>query len=200
MLETTDRRTALRQATHDLHCELDALASSLDLRRRNDYCRYLLANASAVIGVEIALEASSVETLFTDWSERRRRFALAQDLHALELTADPVTVEHRLTPSMMYGVLYVLEGSRLGAQTLLPRVDQSRDQSVLAARHFLRSNDPKAWRTFLRALEAAPGDVDERAMLEAARYTFSLFKDAFSVYCYAERAESSMSAQRAVVR
>ena len=198
MLDAADRRTSLRQATHALHCELDALASKLDLRRRADYGQYLLASAEAIIGLEVALEASDVEAVFADWSGRRRRFALAQDLLALGLTADPAVVQLSFSPSMMYGVLYVLEGSRLGAQTLLPRVDQSGDQSVLAARHFLRANDPKWWLSFLRALESAPPDIDAREMLDAARYTFTLFKDAFSAY--AERAESSVSAQRAAVR
>ena len=87
---------------------------------------------------------------------------------------------------------------RLGAQPLLPRVDQSDDRSVLAARHFLHANDPKLWRSFLRALEAAPTDIDARAMLDAARSTFALFRNGFSAY--AERAESSESVQRAAVR
>jgi heme oxygenase (biliverdin-IX-beta and delta-forming) len=177
---------------------LDVLASSLDLSRRVDYCRYLLASAGPIIGLECALESSDVETSFADWGRRRRRFALAHDLYALGLTADPVAIDGRLSPSMTYGVLYVLEGSRLGAQTLLPKVERSADQSVLAARDFLRANDPSLWLSYLRALEAAPADIDAREMLAAARYTFALFKEAF--VAYAERTESSMSARRAAVR
>jgi heme oxygenase (biliverdin-IX-beta and delta-forming) len=181
-----------------LHRELDVFASRLDLRHRADYCHYLLASAGPIIGLECALESSHVEAVFADWDRRRRRFALAQDLHALGLSADPVALAMRLSPSMTYGVLYVLEGSRLGAQTLLPKVDESTDQSVLAARHFLRANDPTLWLSYLRALEAAPMDIDVREMLAAARYTFTLFNEAFATY--AERAESSASAQRAAVR
>ena len=84
---------------------------------------------------------------------------------------------------MMLGALYVLEGSRLGAQVLLRRVDQSGDHSVLEARHFLRGSDPTLWVTFLRTLEdtSAPIDVDE--MVGAARETFELIYAAFAAYC-----------------
>lgn len=180
-----ERRAHLRIATHDLHRELDELASGLDVASRVDYSRYLLAIAGPVIGLELALERSGIEHLDIDWSQRRRRFALALDLHALELTA-AATHAPPMTRSAMYGVLYVLEGSRLGGQVLLHRVDESRDEGVLAARHYLRASDAGQWLSFLRALERAEAlDTDE--MVAAARFTFDAFKSAFTQYCAPSR-------------
>ena len=178
---THERRTQLRSATHDLHVELDALASRLDLTTRVDYSRYLLAIAGPVIGLELALERSGVENVFADWSERRRRFTLALDLHALELTADAIDAPN-MSPSAMFGVMYVLEGSRLGAQVLAKRVGASRDECVLAARRYLRDSDATHWKSFLYALEHAHAlDADE--LIAAARFTFNAFRNAFAFYC-----------------
>jgi heme oxygenase (biliverdin-IX-beta and delta-forming) len=182
-MQPQDRRTILKQATHDLHTEVDALASRLDLTRRDSYCQFLLASAGPIIGLELALERSGVEASFTDWSYRRRRFALALDLHALELTADAVDARSPLSLSEMFGVLYVLEGSRLGAQILLRRVGQSTDEAVLCARNYLRANEPMLWVTYLRELENTHAPLDREEMIEAARYTFGLFRSAFAEYC-----------------
>jgi heme oxygenase (biliverdin-IX-beta and delta-forming) len=182
-MQPQDRRTLLKQATHDLHTEVDALASRLDLTRRNSYCQFLLASAGPIIGLELALERSGVEASFTDWSYRRRRFALALDLHALELTADAADARSPLSLSEMFGVLYVLEGSRLGAQVLLRRVGQSTDEAVLCARNYLRANEPMLWVTYLRELENTHAPLDRAEMIEAARYTFGLFRSAFAEYC-----------------
>jgi heme oxygenase len=182
-IEPQDRRKVLKQATQALHSQVDALASALDLTRRNDYCQFLLASAGPVIGLELALERSAVDALFADWGYRRRRFALALDLHALELTADAVDARNAMSASEMFGVLYVLEGSRLGAQLLLRRVDQSTDQSVLSARHFLRANEPAFWLSYLRTLEGTSVPLDATQMIDAARYTFDLFSAAFTRYC-----------------
>jgi heme oxygenase len=181
----TDRRTLLRQATHDLHCELDALAGQLDLRQHADYCKYLLATAGPVIGLEVALEANHVEDIIGDWPHRRRRFSLALDLHALGLTVDAIEVPQRWTASGMLGAVYVLEGSRLGAQVLLKRVEQSDDQRVLAACHFLSGSDPTLWASFLRTLENADGAFDVNEMVAAARETFAIFGATFANYCTA---------------
>jgi heme oxygenase (biliverdin-IX-beta and delta-forming) len=182
-VQPQQRRMLLKQATQHLHNEVDALASRLDLTRRIDYCQFLLASAEPVIGLEVALERSGVEQLFVDWGYRRRRFALALDLHGLELTAGPVDARHSMSPSEMFGVLYVLEGSRLGAQVLLRQVDQSTDQGVLSARNYLRANDATLWITYLRALDDTNAPLDQVRMIEAARYTFALFKAAFAHYC-----------------
>jgi heme oxygenase (biliverdin-IX-beta and delta-forming) len=182
-IEPQDRRTILKQATQDLHSEVDALASRLDLTRRNGYCQFLLATAAPMIGLELALERSDIEKLFVDWGHRRRRFALALDLHALELTAAPVDARCPLSLSEMFGVLYVIEGSRLGSQVLLRRVDQSRDEGVLSARTYLRASDPMLWVTYLRTLESTDASIDCAEMIAAARYTFGLFRSAFTEYC-----------------
>ena len=176
------RRARLRQATHEQHAELDALVSSLDLTKRSDYERYLFALAQGVIGFERALEAADVERHLPDWAQRRRRFALAMDLHALGLSACPAEIPGSLSPAAMFGVLYVLEGSRLGSQLLLSRVSGSKDEAVLGARHFLRMNDAKLWSSFLRTLEAyEPLGQDE--MVLAARGAFEVFRHAFARLC-----------------
>ena len=153
----------------------------------------MLATAGPIIGLEVTLEQNRVEEMFADWPCRRRRFSLALDLHALGLTAVAVDTRGTWTRSMTLGALYVLEGSRLGAQVLLQRVDQSDDHSVLGARHFLRGSDPTLWVTFLRTLEDASTPIDADEMVSAARETFELFYAAFAEYCPPSSAATASS-------
>ena len=173
------RRDALRLATQGAHRELDALASILDLTTLADYRRFMLANAAPLCALEIALELGGVEQSLPDWPLRTRRAPLALDLAALDALAEPLHLEPLRSPSEHWGVAYVLEGSRLGAQVVLARVYGSPDERVRGATAFLSAGSSRLWPTFLRELELAHA-LDVPVMTRAACAAFELFRRSFA--------------------
>lgn len=174
-----DRRQALRAATREAHQVLDRLATALDLTAPHEYAIFLLANATPLFALETALERGGVDTLLTDWPQRSRRNALARDLARFDLVVSEPPSPTLTSQSEQLGVLYVLEGSRLGAQLLSRRVAQSADEAVLAARAFLQAGDSAQWRSFVDVLETAE-PIDADAMIAAALRAFDLYRIGFA--------------------
>lgn len=173
-------RDRLRALTSQDHAALDAIASALDLETALGYGDFLRASAAALIPLELALERAGVEGWLDDWPLRSRRAALALDLAALGLSA-PVS-EPEPTPSRAFGVglLYVLEGSRLGARVLARRVRQAEPDMPVA--YLTHGDDAHPWRSFLTWLEAQPkvGLRTDEAVA-GARYGFQCFSAAFEI-------------------
>jgi heme oxygenase len=168
----------LRAATADLHAEVDARFSIAFNGEADGYARFLAAMASAMVPLERALEAAGIEEVLPDWTERRRASLLLDDLAALggkpvqETPAPAANGEAR-----QLGMVYVLEGSRLGGKLLLKRALGSTDPTVRAATRYLsHGTDRNLWTSFLQRLESS-ADVS-RAPAEAiagARQAFALF-------------------------
>lgn len=172
------RRALLRAATTPVHRELDGYAQALDLASLGDYGRFLVANAAPLFALELALERAHVERVLPDWSKRSRRQALTADLHALALAATPMQSPAIDDVSEQLGVLYVLEGSRVGARSILKAVCSSTDPRVRGAMRFLGASDLALWSQFLQVLESVDR-VDTDAMVRAANRAFALFNDSF---------------------
>ena len=85
------------------------------------------------------------------------------------------------TIAQTLGVLYVLEGSALGARLLLRRAEALGMNSKFGARHLaLQTAMPTAWPNFLSILEAASLDIAQEAeCVGAAIATFTLFERAY---------------------
>jgi heme oxygenase len=177
---SSDRRSSLRAATSDLHRQLDDLVAVLDLTRPEHYGRFLQASASALIGVETLLDKAGVVRLLPDWAQRRRTDAVLHDLESMHLTAQPYELRRALpSDAEMWGMLYVLEGSRMGARLLLKRVLSSANMHLQSATAYLAANDATLWRTFVDQLEKAPAAADQSATNAAAVYTFAIFQRTF---------------------
>ncbi|MBN9080210.1 MAG: hypothetical protein BGP04_18245 [Rhizobiales bacterium 62-17] len=170
-------RHRLRTATNDAHRELDALFTQLDLRTRASYLSFLEASAAALLPLEARLTQSGAAVLLDDWSERMRSEALMRDIQTLGGTIAPLSVRDRFDVAEMVGIIYVLEGSRLGARMLIKMVSASSDPAVAAATAYLGHGAGQPfWRNFLSFLDRltlAPDEI-ERA-IAGARYAFSLF-------------------------
>lgn len=177
MTEPHSRRSALKQATDHLHRDLDGIASSYELRNVEHYASFLEASAGPLIALEHMLDAAGAAELFPDWSERRRTELLLDDLRRLGRRITP-PVLRRAAPSrsQMLGILYVLEGSRLGARWLYARVCSSTDRGLCDARSYLAAHNPSLWRSFLEILESSPHAADAHGMIAGARYAFMLFQ------------------------
>jgi heme oxygenase len=174
-------RASLRAATQRLHRDLDQRVTDLDLADPSQYRKFLRAAAAALIGIEALLERAGVELLLPDWPQRRRTPAILADLRALGVASTPYELR-RMNPTMaeMFGILYVLEGSRLGSRVLLERAMSSPDATVRAASTYLTAGTPQLWLSFLRTLEGAGETVDGPEAIAGATYAFAIFGRSFA--------------------
>ena len=180
MQPEANRRATLQRATEQAHKELDEIVASFDLTERQDYVSFLLATSAALIAMEQLLETTGVERFLPDWPERTRRAAITADLKEFGLEPRPLQLRRtRPSPSEMFGILYVLEGSRLGAQLSLAQDSRSTDPRIRQASHYLRAHDPQFWRSFVKVLEASQDAANQHEITSGAVYAFALFQRAF---------------------
>ncbi|WP_198350863.1 biliverdin-producing heme oxygenase [Flavisphingomonas formosensis] len=168
-------RFALRDATAGCHERVDAAFGRFDLADRAGYGRFLSAHARAFLPAEAVLDAADTETVLPDWSSRRRADRLRTDMAVLEIAVPPpLALPPPDNPAAIWGMLYVLEGSRLGGAMLSRRIDPR------FPKKYLNSDQNGAdWRNFLRQLEVS---LDYAAALAAATIAaetlFALFEQA----------------------
>ncbi|MGE0742580.1 MAG: biliverdin-producing heme oxygenase [Hyphomonadaceae bacterium] len=173
-------RTLLRDACGETHARLDQKLSNINFDDRGAYTHMLERISGPLGALEAALSADLGPALLSDWPQRRRTPALRADLAALGGSfqvrfAPPITDE-----AEALGVLYVLEGSRLGGRVLARMAAESADPAVRGATHFFRHAEHAGhWRDFLAVLEtssavranpvrAKRGALDAFARFEAA--------------------------------
>jgi heme oxygenase len=173
-------RDKLKQATASAHRSLDELFSSFDLTAVGGYRRFLEANAAALFPLEAALDDAGVATMFPDWPARSRRAAILADLDGLDGAVLPLGDVAPLDRNSLLGVMYVLEGSRLGAKFLLRGIADCGDTRITAATHYLSHGAGlKLWPTFLQKLEGeAIAPEDEAEIIAGAHLAFAMFAEA----------------------
>ena len=163
----------LRRATAERHRRVDAAYSRFDLTDRAGYLAFLSAQARALGAAERALTARTLPP----WSPRAP--LLDGDLHALGACSPaPDRLEAPLSAQGQVGLLYVLEGSRLGAQVLARRIADGWPRAFLSAAH-----PPGAWRAFRAWLDAAGADAGPAwtaGAVRGAEIGFDLFERAAS--------------------
>lgn len=181
-----NRRNSLRGATDHLHRDLDRIAAGFNLGDVTHYRRFLQASAATLIAIEQLIESAGVERLLPDWPQRSRRNAILADLHSLDASVQPLALRRTApTPAEMFGILYVLEGSRLGARVQLDQVLASDDELVRNACSYLRHGQPGPdqsgglWRSFLQHLESNEVAEDQTQTVSGAVYTFTMFIRSF---------------------
>lgn len=173
-------RMALRERTQPAHERLDGLFSSLDLKRRDHYARFLAAQAAAIQAVETQLDGADAQAVIPDWPARRRSEAIRLDLDALAAppAAAAPAVDWIRDRASILGTAYVLEGSRLGGKMLLREALASPDPAVTQATRFLGHGEgQRLWQSFdalLGSAELSEAEVDR--MVESAVSTFALFE------------------------
>ncbi|HYI38903.1 MAG TPA: biliverdin-producing heme oxygenase [Allosphingosinicella sp.] len=168
-------RRALRDGTLALHKRVDEIFSRSDLSRRGDYIAFLLAQAAALVPTEQALERAGAGSLLPGWEGRRRSGLLRADLFSLGAALPPpIATPIFSTMAEVWGGIYVLEGSRLGAALL------KRSVAPALPTAFLGFAFPRAqWRELLQALDERLIRPAEIALATAAsRCVFRLFEQA----------------------
>jgi heme oxygenase len=171
-------RAWLREATQRAHEETEAAFAGFDLTQRERYRAFLEQQAAVVLPLEHELDAVGADALLSDWARRKRSAALIADLHELDGVSRPVHPPVILNPASAWGMLYVLEGSRLGGRVLSSIVSRSDDPRARSATRFLRHGEgEQLWPSFVAALNAAiKTETEIAAAVDGAIATFALFR------------------------
>ncbi|NML06148.1 biliverdin-producing heme oxygenase [Sphingomonas sp. G-3-2-10] len=166
---------ALRDATAPAHDRVDAAFGGFDLTDRESYAAFLRAHAEAFLPIEAALEAAGVERLIDDWPERKRGHLIREDLAFLNVRlpdafgGPPPVLD---TDAAIAGMLYVLEGSRLGGKFLARKLPPG------FPRAYLDADQPSGnWRKLLDRLDTIlyqPAEL--AAAIDAAQAAFDAFE------------------------
>lgn len=187
----TFARALLKDATAALHEEVDRCFGHMLGQGEPGYRRFLLASLHALEPLETALTEGGATALLPDWPRRVRAADLRADLAALGVDAGPTTPATLPDgEAYRFGVMYVLEGSRLGARLLARRLLAAADARLHAASRYLcHGHDRPFWPSFLTQLErsqavaAAPAEA-----ADGARAAFARFLEAAAVVERGERA------------
>ena len=174
-------REFLKAQTRIAHERVDRAFTRFDLSQPIGYRLFLETHHAVLPTCELALARSSAATLLVDWPQRVRTHALEHDLTALQgHQADDPRMAEPLSPAAAFGMMYVLEGSRIGGAVLASRLPENSDAIRLGATQYLRHGQGLGlWSSFLAALNASPFLYDEiDVVLASALQTFSLFESA----------------------
>jgi heme oxygenase (biliverdin-IX-beta and delta-forming) len=175
-------RHLMRTETAADHAKVDAYFAPLIAAGDAGYRDFLRLSAIALCPLEHALAEAGVEALLPDWRERSRSSALLADLSELGVPHPPFSDTPRLRgEANIFGVVYVLEGSRLGAEVLARRLLSSEESRTapLPLRYLRHGAGKPLWRTFIDRLEASV-EVRRRPAdsISGARATFKYFASA----------------------
>jgi heme oxygenase (biliverdin-IX-beta and delta-forming) len=162
----------VKARTAAAHARVDAAFGRFDLGRRESYVRFLQAHGRVLPAVEAALGQGELPDSLPDW--RLRTAFLERDLAAFGHTL-PLPIANVLPQGVAecFGLLYVLEGSRLGGRLLLRRVGAGFSAQYLSATH-----KPGEWRAFTRVLDARAAAEDGEwieTMVAGALHGFALY-------------------------
>ena len=174
-------RQHVRAATRAAHARVDGLFGAFDLADPADYRRFLEAHGSVTPSCERALSASGAAELLADWDRRARAPSLAADLADLGGASIGIpSPTRRLTPAQAFGMMYVLEGSRLGGAVLARRVLASPSAACRSATRYLRHGEgQRLWSAFVAAFDNSPVVRDALDdVVRGALAAFDLFEKA----------------------
>jgi heme oxygenase len=175
-----DRRFKLREKTSQSHAALEGLIGAFDTI--DDYHRYLRGMHSFRIPLEAWLSGLTWPPVFGSWRPVMIGAALTADMADLSLQPHSMTDDcaPSTDPDSVFGTLYVLEGSMLGAKVLSSRARTLGLSESFGARHLgVQTRTPANWRMFLAILEdSAPFDLDDAS--HAANRAFHAARSAFS--------------------
>ena len=158
MLAAPSAIATLRARTAPLHEEVDAAFGAFRLDGHDAYRAFLTAHARALASAEAALATTAG---LPAW--RPRMPLLAQDLAELDARL-PAPLPLAVQPeSARWGVLYVVEGSRLGGAILARQVP-----AALPRRYLDAAFAPGEWRALRIAIDAEAARHDASWLAGAA--------------------------------
>ncbi len=148
MLPPRSVRDRLRAATQHQHERVDALFGRLNLADEADYRLFLTAHAAALLPMEEWLDRHAAAVV-DDWPGRSRGAALRADLAAMDMPLPAGELfAPEVSPSSIGGILYVLEGSKMGGRLLARQVRDDLPKQYLAA-----GGNGAAWKMLVSRLD-----------------------------------------------
>lgn len=163
-------RFALKEATDEVHRELDNRLSRLDLSKRDDYRKFLDFHAKVLPALESSLDQGGLSDLVEGWENSRRTTAIERDLAVLGRRMPAAVPVPKLNGTAeLLGTAYVVEGSRLGGRVLRKQVGDGLPADFL-------SDADSCWPKVVAALDRflySDALIDEA--IGAARRCFALF-------------------------
>ena len=174
----------LKTATAPLHERIDArIAQSSAFKSLSGYSAYLSRTFAVRKSMEDLLDSSQAQRLYPAWPDRRIAATIKLDLEDLGVVepATDLQKRHPLGAGGIFGALYVLEGSAIGAKWVARQVQFLGAHSDHGRRHLTsQTSSPGAFNEFLSLLEAADlaGEQEEEC-LSAAIYTFECFERSY---------------------
>jgi heme oxygenase len=163
------------------HERVDAAFGRFSLTDPSGYRYFLQAHGAVFPVCERALAASGAADLLADWPSRVRSPALLADLETVGAAPGPEIPDlPPLSPASAFGMMYVLEGSRLGGAVLARRLLTNPDERCRnASRYLLHGEGLRLWPNFVAAMEASPHVAqDPQSVIDSALRTFGLFEAA----------------------
>ncbi|WP_249123453.1 MULTISPECIES: biliverdin-producing heme oxygenase [unclassified Bradyrhizobium] len=154
--------------------------ASVDLRRPTFYASFLRGQAEALFPLEMALERSGIDDILTDWPQRARTPALEHDLAVLDVACDPLPVPDLQGAAVMLGAVYVLEGTRMAGRSILARLADAPNATVIGATAYLRHGfGRRLWPSYLALLETHPEtQLHPDRVVDGAQIAFGMFESA----------------------
>jgi len=174
-----DRRLLLRQATADNHRSVEDAAG--DTATEVGYRHYIAGLFAFRAPVEAALRACAWPQALGPWRPLLISEPLMLDLADLEQARPEIDPAPRVSNNIsdLLGLLYVLEGSSLGARVIFRQVRELGYHDNFGARHLsAQTGATQNWKAFLTLLKHAPGFDLDRAV-RAANATFLGAANAF---------------------
>lgn len=177
-----EHRWWLRQRTEPLHALVEQRMGAHDPADPAGYRRFLSAQWRAVATCEKALMRISGALSAGTADRQRRTVSLRHDMSALAIRLSAAGPEEPppLSAFAGLGLLYVLEGSRLGARVLARRLQTNPCSLCRSANRFLsHGGEQQPWRSFLPRLNAtATTEQQRQEMFDGATFAFAAFLQA----------------------
>ena len=174
----TARHTLLREATAVAHASLECVIG--DLADLAGYGHYVAGLYRFRQPLEERLREIDWPDSFDGWRPVLLTADLEQDLEdlALDIPFHSAPAPPAADRSTLMGMLYVLEGSRLGAAIVRQRAHRLGLRDDCGARHLTHQINARAsWPAFLSLLDRLP-DIDDGHLANSANETFSLARSA----------------------
>ncbi|OAX53450.1 biliverdin-producing heme oxygenase [Xanthomonas graminis] len=178
----------LREATAQQHLAVEQLPAMRALLHDSlsvpDYVQVLRRHHAVLAGWEQRESAWLHASGDADWRYQPRSPLLEQDLAVLRATPPlPAPAPPAPDACNCWGMLYVVEGSRLGGRLIARRLRQTLADAAPALTYFeLGHTDAACWRRFQQRLEQAlPTPQSRQAAVDGARAMFAHFHTHFAL-------------------
>ena len=182
-------RAALRRSTNSDHLALHRLphfvalqSGDLSLAGYHDLMRRLHRFHSTFEQATSGCLSRHAESL-AGYVQPRRAILVANDLAAMGDPMqghDPIRLSRPRSAAELAGMLYVVDGSMLGAATLYPRAHKIAGPDCSSYWHWCRTKGVRLWASLCDVLPAvAAGNAEREAMVVSARKTFRAFAESF---------------------